>query len=202
MTIRFGDSGSQSKVGPLYFGDGKGTATKVGTMWYGDGRGKATKIYSSKYAIGHVLWKADNDYGVGLGNTFSDSPYVISGNRISFTINTNLLITGIKVIFNSSYYYGKPYSDGNQLWEWNGGTIPDGYSNNYKLPSSNITILKTDFGNQTVAYSARKQGNQATVNVIADSNGLSFTSNHGGTIFDVPASNGYSILLVKRVEAY
>lgn len=26
--------------------------------------------------------------------------------------------------------------------------------------------------------------------------------NNRGTIFDIPASNGYSILLVKRVEAY
>lgn len=60
MTIRFGDSGSQSKVGPLYFGDGKGNTIKVGNIWYGDGKGNATKIYSRFLPTGTVLYDGSN----------------------------------------------------------------------------------------------------------------------------------------------
>lgn len=190
------------KVGGMYMADGRGNATKVGGMYYSDGRGNAVKIYSSMYPDGHVLWQSSNDYGIALGGSHSDSPYLVSGNALQFALNKKLIKNGIKIYVNIVNYYGFPYTGTSPMWGWSNSTIPGGYSNSYLLPTQVLEIPLSNFSTQTILYKARGQGKQSSVYASITNQGITLNSTHGGTIFDIPTTNGYSAVLIEKIEAY
>lgn len=190
------------KVGGMYMADGKGTYKKIGGMYYADGKGNATKIYSSMYPDGHVLWQSSNDYGIALGGSHSDSPYLLSGNALQFDLNQKLIKNGIKIYVNIVNYYGFPYTEGSPMWGWSNPTIPGGWSNSYLSPTQIVEIPLSNFSAQNLLYKSRVQGNQSSVYVSVNSQGVTFKSTHGGTIFDIPTTNGFSAILIVKVEAY
>lgn len=190
------------KVGGMYMADGRGNATKIGGMYYADGKGNATKIYSSMYPNGYVVWQPSNDYGIALGGSHSDSPYLLSGNALQFDLNQKLIKNGIKIYVNIVNYYGLPYTGITPIWKWSNSTIPGGYSNSYSLPTQIVEIPLSNFNAQNLLYKSRGQGKQSSVYVSVNSQGVMFKSTLGGTIFDIPTTNGYSAILISKIEAY
>ena len=191
-----------NKIGGMYMADGHGGSKKIGGMYYSNGKGNATKIYSSMYPNGYVLWHSQNDYGIALGGSQSDSPYLLSGNEIQFSLNQKLIKNGLKIYVNIVNYYGSPYSEESPIWGWSNSTIPGGYSNSYSLPTEVIEIPLINFSEQNIVYKSRGQGNQASVYASIYNQGITFKSTHGGTIFDIPTKNGISALIINHVEAY
>lgn len=191
-----------NKIGGMYMADGHGSSQKIGGMYYSNGKGNATKIYSSMYPNGYVLWHSPNDYGIALGGSHSDSPYLLPGNALQFDLNLIRIKNGIKIYFNIVNYYGSPYAGESPIWGWSNSTIPGGYSNSYSLPTEVIEIPLINFNEQNIVYKSRGQGNQASVYASIYNQGITFKSTHGGTIFDIPTKNGISALIINHVEAY
>lgn len=192
------------KAGGMYMADGRGNATKVGGMYYADGKGNATKIYSSFYPSGYVFWQADNANGNGFGINAPNAPTIITNTSIKQKINIAGIKNGIRVYINTSKYYGYSSARGiNMLFDWNGSTIPEGYTNLYSKPSAAIDIPANQLAGNSILYKSFSRGNQCSVFINCDSSGFNFISNNNGTAFDLvdTSYNTFSILLVQKIVA-